>query len=558
MVGHLVATHGDAAHGGVRTYDLDNEPALWSLSHRDVHPVPLTYDELRTKSVATAKAVKAADPLAQVAGPVDWGWCAYFFSPADGGCSDGPDRQAHGDAPFAEWYLDQMKAASATAGKRLLDVFDEHYYVAADNVTLAPAGDASTQALRLRSTRSLWDPTYVDESWIGRPYDVGAPPIRLIPWMHDVVDAHYPGTKVAIGEYNWGGLESVNGALAQADVLGIFARERLDAAMLWDPPARTEPGAFAFRMYRNYDGSGGRFGDTWVRTTSGDQAKLAAYGAQRTADGAVTVMVVNKTGTDLASSVALSGATFTGPSQVWRYSGADTAHVQRLADVAVSGGAVTTTFPANSITLLVLPTGAAPPPPAAATALTAAASPAVVTYGAGVTVTGRLTAGGAAVAGRPVVLEARRAGTTTWTAVGTVPSSADGTVRKAFAPKWSATLRWRFAGDGAYTAATSPGAGVTVRAKVTASLSPTTVARGGTVRITGAVAPSHAGRQVAFQHWVTGTGWKTLGNVTLSSASAFTVLQRPTTAGTRTYRVRWPGDTDHAPNASPTLTLRVT
>jgi len=29
-------------------------------------------------------------------------------------------------------------------------------------VSLAPAGDASTQALRLRTTRSLWDPTYTD------------------------------------------------------------------------------------------------------------------------------------------------------------------------------------------------------------------------------------------------------------------------------------------------------------------------------------------------------------------------------------------------------------
>jgi len=49
--------------------------------------------------------------------------------------------------------------------------------------------------------------------------------------------------------------------LAQADVLGIFGREGLDLATLWGPPVTTDPGAFAFRMYRNYDGAGAHFGD---------------------------------------------------------------------------------------------------------------------------------------------------------------------------------------------------------------------------------------------------------------------------------------------------------
>ena len=46
-----------------------------------------------------------------------------------------------------------------------------------------------------------------------------------------------PGTKLAITEYNWGGTESLNGALAEADVLGIFGREGVGLATMWDPPA---------------------------------------------------------------------------------------------------------------------------------------------------------------------------------------------------------------------------------------------------------------------------------------------------------------------------------
>ena len=93
--------------------------------------------------------------------------------------------------------------------------------------------------LRLRSTRSLWDPTYADESWIADVQD--GPYVRLIPRMRDWVNANYPGTKLAVTEYNWGGLESINGALAQADVLGIFGREGLDLATIWGPPSTGQP-----------------------------------------------------------------------------------------------------------------------------------------------------------------------------------------------------------------------------------------------------------------------------------------------------------------------------
>ena len=68
---------------GKRIYALDNEPALWSSTHRDVHPARLTYDELWTKMRDTALAVHAADATAELAGPAEWGWPNYFCSDAD-------------------------------------------------------------------------------------------------------------------------------------------------------------------------------------------------------------------------------------------------------------------------------------------------------------------------------------------------------------------------------------------------------------------------------------------------------------------------------------------
>src|SRR5205085_1327751 len=44
---HLIGRYGSAAQGGVRFYNLDNEPSLWNSTQRDVFPQPLGYDELR-------------------------------------------------------------------------------------------------------------------------------------------------------------------------------------------------------------------------------------------------------------------------------------------------------------------------------------------------------------------------------------------------------------------------------------------------------------------------------------------------------------------------------
>lgn len=377
-VDHLVQTHGAATNGGVLFYSLDNEPDLWNSTHRDVHPNALSYDELRDRTLQYGAVVKAADPGAEILGPDSFGWSGYFYSALDlelaaqNGYTSFPDRAAHGNIPLVPWYLGQMRAYEQANGARLLDYLDLHFYPQ-NGVGRRDAGDGATQALRLRSTRALWDPTYRDESYIGG--DDQAPEmrqVRLIPRMREWVDQNYPGTKLAITEYNWGAFEHINGALAQADILGIFGREGVDLATMFDDPFHeghftpTSPGAFAFRMFRNYDGNGAKFGDTYVRSTSTDQEKLAIYGAQHSADGTLTIMVVNKTGGDLASNVALSGFTHGGSAEVYRYSAANLGAIQHLAAQPAAANGFATNFPANSITLFRL-AAAAPGPPATAT-----------------------------------------------------------------------------------------------------------------------------------------------------------------------------------------------
>lgn len=369
-VRYLVSRYGKANQGGVTFWALDNEPIWWDNTHRDIHPDPYSYDEVLSLDIKYAEAIKRADPTALVAGPVGDNWASLFLSKKDivAGQSRGNywsnpvDRNAHGGVAFLPWYLTQMRSYEQQHGVRLLDYLDHHAYLAPSNVTLASAGDANTQALRLRSTRVLWDPTYIvtGDYWIKDVENNGAPVApRMIPRLREMVAQSYPGTKIAITEYNWGALDNINGALAQADLLGIFGREGLDAALLWGPTKPTDPGAFAFKIYRNYDGIGGTFGETGVQASSADQGQLSLYAALRS-DLNLTAMVINKTGNDLASTLNLAGFSAGAAAKAWLYSAAKLDAIVAQPDVPVGGGTLSAVFPANSITLLVIPPSVLP------------------------------------------------------------------------------------------------------------------------------------------------------------------------------------------------------
>jgi hypothetical protein len=350
---HLTSRWGSAGAGGLRYYLLDNEPSIWFGTHRDVHPTGPTMDEVRDKIVDYARRVKNNDPGALVVAPEEWGWDGYRYSGYDQqwgslhGWSSFPDRAAHGGWDYLPWLLDQLRRQSATDGRRLLDVFSVHYYPQggefSDSVT------QSMQQLRNTSTRSLWDPSYVDQSWI-------ADRVQLVPRLRGWVDAYYPGTMIAVTEYNWGAEGHINGATAQADVLGIFGREGLDLAARWTTPAAATPTYKAIKMYRNYDGNRSTFGDTSVRATGPDPDVMAPFAAVRTADGALTIMVVTKylAGTT-PTTILLANFPVASPAQAWQLTSANT--ITRLGDIPVSGGTLNVTLPPQSVTLIVVTPG---------------------------------------------------------------------------------------------------------------------------------------------------------------------------------------------------------
>jgi len=361
-VNHLVSRWGSNANGGLRYYILDNEPSIWHSTHRDVHPTGATMDEIKNKMIDFAGKIKAVDPSALVVGPEEWGWSGYTLSGYDQqygglhGWSFMPDRSNHGGWDYLPWLLDQMRQNHLATGKRLLDIFTVHYYPQGGEFS----NDTSSamQLRRNRSTRSIWDPNYVDESWINDR-------VQLVPRLRSWVAAYYPGTLTGITEYNWGAENHINGATAQADILGIFGREGLDMAARWTTPDPNTPTYKAMKLYRNYDGNKSTFGDVSVAATGPNPDNVAVFAAERSTDGALTIMAISKylSGSTPAT-INLANFPHNGTAQVWQLTSANT--INHLSDLSIMGGSFSVTLPPQSVTLFVLPEASGNQSPAAA------------------------------------------------------------------------------------------------------------------------------------------------------------------------------------------------
>ena len=348
---HLTTMFGSAHAGGVRFYAMDNEPDLWDTTHTDVHPARMGYDDLLGTFLDYATVVKAVDPTARITGPVSWGWTGYEYSPLDRGDDNyhtHSDQKRHGGEWFLPWFLNAVRTHDVKAGRRTLDVLDVHYYPQAAGV-YGSAADRDTQSRRLRATRSLWDPSYTDESWIGQP-------VRLIPRLKEWVAQNYPGTKIGITEWNFGGDGDTSSALAIADVLGIYGREGVDLANYWAYPAKNSPGYLAFKLYRNADGHGHGFGDLGCRAVSTDPGRVAVYAATDTASGALTLMLVNKMPrATVTVPLTVTGNYVNAGVKGWRLAADNARQVVPAPEDTLHGRTLTETLPPYSITLVQIP-----------------------------------------------------------------------------------------------------------------------------------------------------------------------------------------------------------
>lgn len=336
------------AGGASVRFSLDNEPDLWSATHAEVHPNAVGYAELVNRSVDYAKAIKRGWPGAKVAGPVSYGF--YGFETLQ----NAPDQAGKGN--FLDWYLDQMKAADQANGGRLLDDLDLHWYPEARGGGVRITGTdtgAAVVVARVQAPRSLWDPTYVEDSWITTDYGYG--PIRLLPRTNDRIAAHYPGTGLAVTEWNYGGGADISGAVASADVLGIFGREGVSMAAMWPLNGDEAYTYAAFKAFRNYDGAGHGFGDTSIGATTSDTATATVYASYDAANpNRVVLVAINKATTAKTAGIRVSHPHAFGTADVWNVTAAGGAQPVAQPSISpVATNAYRATLPPMSVTVIV-------------------------------------------------------------------------------------------------------------------------------------------------------------------------------------------------------------
>jgi hypothetical protein len=355
FVALLVEKFGKASAGGARFYSLDNEPALWPTTHPRVHGQPTTYGEIMARTEATASMITEIDPTATVLGAIAFGWDEFTT------LSSAPDAETYKSyGTYLDYFLASSKKLEDKYRRRLVHVLDVHWYPEVKGKKRITEQDNAQKTIdaRVAAPRSLWDPTYQEKSWIG---DKWGKPIRLFPWLKELVAKNYPGTKLSMTEYNYGSGDHISGGIAQADVLGIFGREGVYLANYWGNAAGVgelpKYITAAFKLYRNYDGKGGQFGDTAV-TASTDIEKASIYAATDSKKpGRLTLVVLNKDQRhNYQASIKIAGAAACTSAKAYRFD-SSSADLRAIEAAPVKAGEITANLPALSATLFVCEKG---------------------------------------------------------------------------------------------------------------------------------------------------------------------------------------------------------
>ena len=260
----------DAARAtrSIYEYILDNEPGRGVRRIGTFIRIPLVMTSCSTGAYRYATAIEGDIPDALIAGPAEWGWTNDFDSAQDTAHGNTrSDRLAHGGVPLVESVPPEMREQEQKTKTHLLDILDLHYYPQA-SWRMRRCGRVGPRHWSYGPplTRSLWDPTYTDESWIKDT-------IRLLLCMKDWVDRNAPGCGISDRRRVSRRTRRHRGSGDRQ--VGRFASFGVTSAFYLDR-ARSAAASVGFKAYRNFDGLGGHFSYFDVRTTPIANASLFA------------------------------------------------------------------------------------------------------------------------------------------------------------------------------------------------------------------------------------------------------------------------------------------
>lgn len=271
---------------GIRYWNMDNEPEIWSGTHDDVMPVQLSPQDFMRRYIELAKKARAKFPEIRLVGPVtanEWQWYNW---------DNKPITENGRTYPWLEYFIKSIAEEQQKSGVRLLDVLDIHFY---------PFTKKTEEVVQLH--RVFFDRNYVfpeanGVKTINGGYDNGQTREyifgRCNDWLTQYLGA---GHGVTLGLTETGIDNSISPSVTAvwyASTMGEFIKNNVEIFTPWTwKPGMWETLHLLSRYNRSHSVSG----------VSDNEALVSAYPSVNAAGDSMTVVLVNRSEAAQAVSV---------------------------------------------------------------------------------------------------------------------------------------------------------------------------------------------------------------------------------------------------------------
>ena len=362
-----------------RYWSMDNEMDIWRGTHSDLD-LPVTGDFLVERYIDVAKKARAVWGDIKLTGPVvanEWQWCHIA-------AVDGDNKRPSIDGKeycWLEFFIKKVSEAQKSSGKRLLDVFDIHWY----------PGETDYES-RVNWHRVLFDTTYYYKGASGVRCASGTCDwsdhngrneyrsyifVRINQWLEQYFGKDH-GIKLGITETDLNDSDPMVTALIYASFLGTMQDNGVEIFTPWTWGDGMYEVVHLFSRYGH---------ENRVQSTSSNDSLVSAYSSISNNGDSLTVIFVNRSQYN-TQEVNLTISDFeaeNGSAETLTLSGitgetfvSHTSNALKKGTVQVSNNTISTTLPAKSIVAVLFKGPGTVPPSSSSTSEESSSSIAVV------------------------------------------------------------------------------------------------------------------------------------------------------------------------------------
>lgn len=287
MLDHWFGTNGiGLKKDGIRYWNMDNEPEIWSGTHDDVMPVQLSPQEFMQRYIELAKKARAKFPEIKLVGPVtanEWQWYNWEGKPV---------TENGKTYPWLEYFIKTIAEEQQKSGIRLLDVLDIHFYPGTKKT------EEVVQLHRVFFDRNYNFPEANGVKTINGGYDNSITREYIFSRCNDWL-TQYLGTDhgVTLGLTETGIDNSVTPSVTAvwyASTLGEFMKNNVELFTPWTWKTGMWETLHLLSQYNQSHSVSG---------VSGNEALVSAYPSVNAAGDSMTVVLVNRSDATQAVSV---------------------------------------------------------------------------------------------------------------------------------------------------------------------------------------------------------------------------------------------------------------